>query len=62
MDIGERTKLLQAFHRIVAEEQPYSFFQAPKAVICTWKEVENVIFSKAYPTVNALPWAVRTGP
>jgi len=46
----------------VAEEQPYSFFQAPKAVICAWKEVENVIFSKTFPNVNALPWSVRAAP
>ena len=62
LDMDERTKLLQAFHRLVAEEQPYSFFQAPKAVVCTWKEVENVIFSKTFPNVNALPWSVRAAP
>ena len=35
MDTDERTKLLQAFHRLVADEQPYSFFQSPKNVICS---------------------------
>jgi ABC-type transport system substrate-binding protein len=59
METAERTKLLQAFHRLVADEQPYSFFYAPKQVICSWKEVENVIFSKTFPTVIALPWSVR---
>jgi peptide/nickel transport system substrate-binding protein len=55
----ERKQLFQAFHRLVADEQPYSFFSAKKTTICTWKEVENVVFSKQFPTVVALPWSVR---
>jgi peptide/nickel transport system substrate-binding protein len=62
LDIDERRKLLQAFHRLVAEEQPYSFFQAPKTVVCTWKEVENVVFSMTFPNINALPWSVQSLP
>ena len=62
-DPAERIKLLQAFHRLLAEEQPYSFFSAKKIVTCSWKEVENVMFAKVFPNVNALPWAVsRTEP
>jgi ABC-type transport system substrate-binding protein len=55
---AERAKLLRAFHRIVADEQPYSFFSFKKMPVCHWKEVENVTFSKAYPNINALPWSV----
>jgi len=62
MELDERAKLLQAFHRIVADEQPYSFFQAPKTVVCSWKEVENVIFAKTFPNINALPWSVQSQP
>jgi peptide/nickel transport system substrate-binding protein len=58
-DPAERIKLLQAFHRIVADEQPYSFFSAKQLVVCHWKEVENVVYSKIFPNVNALPWSVR---
>jgi len=57
-DQAERVKLLQAFHRIVADEQPYSFFSAKKVVICHWKEVENTMFAKLFPNVNTLPWSV----
>jgi len=60
---AERIKLLQAFHRLVAEEQPYSFFSAKKLVVCHWKEVENVVYSKIFPNENSLPWSVsRTEP
>jgi ABC-type transport system substrate-binding protein len=55
---AERIKLLRAFHRILADEQPYSFFSFKKMPVCHWKEVENVSFSKVYPNINALPWAV----
>jgi peptide/nickel transport system substrate-binding protein len=57
-DPAERVKLLRAFHRILADEQPYSFFAFKKLPVCHWKEVENVSFSKVYPNINALPWAV----
>jgi peptide/nickel transport system substrate-binding protein len=55
---AERTKLLQAFHRLVADEQPYSFFSAKKIVECHWQEVGNVIYAKVYPNVDAHPWSV----
>ncbi len=56
---AERVKLLQAFHRLVADEQPYTFFLSKKMVICAWKEVENMLFSKQFPNVSTLPWSVR---
>ena len=62
-DHDERVKLCRAFHRIVADEQPYSFFTMAKVVVCHWKEVQNVSYSKIFPVVNALPWSVqRTEP
>jgi peptide/nickel transport system substrate-binding protein len=57
-DPDARVKLLRAFHRILADEQPYSFFSFKQLPVCHWKEVENVMFSKVYPNINALPWAV----
>jgi ABC-type transport system substrate-binding protein len=57
-DPAERIRLLRAFHRIVADEQPYSFFSAKKIPICHWKEVENTLFAKLFPNVNTLPWSV----
>jgi peptide/nickel transport system substrate-binding protein len=62
-DQDERIKLCRAFHRIVADEQPYSFFSTKKVVVCHWKEVQNVSFAKTFPNENALPWSVqRTEP
>ncbi len=60
LDPKRRTELLQHFHRIVHEEQPYSFFMTQKSVACAWKEVKNLIFAKERPVSNALPWWVRT--
>jgi ABC-type transport system substrate-binding protein len=59
-DQDERIKLCHAFHRIVADEQPFSFFSTKKVVVCHWKEVDNVIYSKIAPNVNVLPWSVKT--
>ena len=62
-DQDEQIKLCHAFHRIVADEQPYSFFSTKKIVFCHWKEVQNVSFAKTFPNENALPWSVqRTEP
>ena len=57
-DKAERTKLLQRFHRIVDDEQPYTFFMFPRYVYCGWNEVKDRVFSKQYPPVNTLPWSV----
>lgn len=59
-DPARRTELLQAFHRLVHEEQPYSFFKTRKTVACAWKDVKNVIFAKERPISNSLPWWVQT--
>jgi peptide/nickel transport system substrate-binding protein len=62
-DMGKRKALAHEFHRLVAEEQPYSFFFFKNAVICTWAEVKDVQVSKMYPTINMFPWSVaRTAP
>jgi ABC-type transport system substrate-binding protein len=54
----KRVELLRAFHRLVADEQPYSFFSFKKVVICHWKEVGDVSYAKVFPNVNTLPWSV----
>ena len=56
-DPAERTNLLRQFHRIVHEEQAYTFFFVRELMYCWWKDVHNVVFSKARPVVNALPWS-----
>ncbi len=57
-DPAQRTELLRQFHRILHEEQPYTFFRTPKAVYCWRQELHNVIFSKVRPHSNSLPWWV----
>jgi ABC-type transport system substrate-binding protein len=59
-DKDARIRLLRAFHRIVHDEQPYSFFYARKKVWCSWKDVKNVMYSKDIPIENSLPWWIAT--
>lgn len=57
-DPEARNRLLRAFHRIVHEEQPYSFFMARKKPFCAWNSVQNLTFSKDFPIENSFPWWV----
>jgi ABC-type transport system substrate-binding protein len=57
-DTGERTALLRAFHRLVDESQPYSFFMVQQGVYCRWSELRNLVFAKDRPIANSLPWWV----
>jgi peptide/nickel transport system substrate-binding protein len=60
-DKDARVRLLRAFHRIVAGEQPYTFFMTRKKMYCTWNDVKNVIWSKDIPIEYSLPWWVASG-
>lgn len=57
-DPDKRKELLHRFHRILHEEQPYTFFFAQKRVFCWRNEVKNVMFSKVRPVADARPWWV----
>jgi ABC-type transport system substrate-binding protein len=58
-DMQERIRLLRSFHRIVHEEQPYSFFMVEKRIVCWWSDVKNVVFPKYLrPELNFMPWWV----
>lgn len=57
-DPAERTRLAHEFHRLVHEEQPYTFFYVPQTVYCWWNDVKGVVFSKVRPVGNSLPWWV----
>ncbi|MEY2936145.1 MAG: hypothetical protein RL033_6894, partial [Pseudomonadota bacterium] len=56
LDDSARVRLLQEFHRILHEEQPYSFMFIPKTVYCHRPEVEGILYAKIRPVPNALPW------
>ncbi len=60
-DEDERTKLFRAFHRIVHDEQPYTFVMDRREVVCVWNDVQNVTFAKVRPVINTLPWSVAEG-
>ena len=61
-DPDARIRLLRAFHRLVDEEQPYTFFLSRKKVYCAWNDVKNVIYSKDWPIENSFPWWVASAP
>ncbi|HEY8943271.1 MAG TPA: ABC transporter substrate-binding protein, partial [Polyangiaceae bacterium] len=60
-DPKERTELFRAFHRIMHQEQPYSFFYVQQSVVCRWNDLRNVIYSKVRPVTTSLPWWVARG-
>jgi peptide/nickel transport system substrate-binding protein len=57
-DRDKRIELLRAFHRIVHEHQPYSFFFVQEYVYCGWNDLRNLIYAKTRPVANSLPWWV----
>ena len=58
LDENERARLFRAFHRIVDEEQPYTFVMVRSKVHCAWSNVKNLVYSKVTPVENSLPWWV----
>ena len=60
-DPDERIRIMRAFHRIVHEEQPYTFFRFLETPYCWWGDVRGVVFSNLRPLVNTMPWWVETG-
>ncbi len=57
-DENERIRLFRAFHRIVDEEQPYTFVMVRSKVHCAWQSVKNVVYARVTPVDNSLPWWV----
>jgi peptide/nickel transport system substrate-binding protein len=57
-DKDARIRLFRAFHRIVDDEQPYTFFMRRNKVHCAWNNLKNVVYSKDFPSENTLPWWV----
>ena len=60
-DREERIRMFRRLHRIIYDEQAYTFFYVPKSVTCWWKEVKGVRFAKVRPMTNTLPWWVDAG-
>lgn len=56
LDIEKRTIMLREFHRIVHEEQPYSFLYVPKTPYCYRSSLKNVEYSKIRPVADLRTW------
>jgi len=56
LDRRARTELLRAFHRIVHEEQPYTFVYTPKIAYCHRNTIKGVTFAKERPVADFQLW------
>jgi len=57
-DKKKRIALCQRFHRIIHDEQPYTFFYSRRRVLGWWNHVERVVFKPARPQDTSLPWYI----
>ena len=57
-DPDERIKLAQEFHRILHEEQPYTFFFSPQTVAVWQPRLENFQVQSIRPQFYPLPWYI----
>ncbi len=57
-DEDKRVELAREFHRIVHEEQPYTFFFAPKNVIAYNPRLQHVLVRKTRPQFSPIPWYI----
>lgn len=48
-DEGKRTELCHAFHRLIAEEQPYTFFYQRERTVLYWDHLNALEFLQAPP-------------
>ena len=55
-DYDERVRLANSFHRLVYEEQPYTFFYTRKKQVYWQRQLESVSFGKTRPYMNPRPW------
>ena len=56
LEAEKRTELLRAFHRIVHEEQPYTFMHIPKVPYCYRNTLRNVVYAKDRPQADLRMW------
>jgi ABC-type transport system substrate-binding protein len=61
-DADKRVELVREFHRIVNDEQPYTFVMVPRTPYCHRNVIEDVVFAKTNPVNDAMPWSsTQTG-
>ncbi len=59
-DRNKRIALFHKFHRIIYDEQPYTFFFARKRVAAWWNHLHRVIFMLEKPQEDSMPWYMET--
>jgi len=55
-DFDERVRLSKSFHKLIYDEQPYTFFYTKKRVLYWQDELKNVWFALTRPQENHRPW------
>jgi peptide/nickel transport system substrate-binding protein len=55
-DEAKRLELYHEFHRLLHDEQPYTFFYAPQAVTAWQPRVKNFVINTTRPQLYSLPW------
>lgn len=58
---NERLALYRRFHQIVHEEQPITFFYAPRDIVIWNPRLQNVIFQSIRPQTYSIPWFIEGG-
>jgi ABC-type transport system substrate-binding protein len=58
----ERIRLFRALHREIYAAQPYTFFRVVKLPYCWANSVRDIVFAKARPIADSLPWSVAVHP
>lgn len=60
-DLRARTRLARRFHRLIAREQPYTFFYTRKRVVVWRSQLRNVEFQQSRPYMNPRAWYFEDG-
>lgn len=56
LEDDKRVELLREFHRIVHDEQPYTFVLIPRTPYCHRNVLHDVIYAKTNPVTDSSPW------
>lgn len=55
-DEAKRLELYHEFHRLLHDEQPYTFFYAPQSIAAWQPRVKNFVINTTRPQLYSLPW------
>lgn len=61
-DREKRIALCHRFHRLIYEEQPYTFFYSRRRVVAWWNHVQNTTLRPVRPQTFSLPWHLTERP